>query len=156
MSQLLDQAITALDSSDFDTVQRGLTTIQEVVLVNRVTNFISDEVPAANDEVLAWGPLEVAQKRVMRFIEEAPDGPHVQHAFGVLGCFYDKALRPFFTRWLRRYYDQAATPARVAGQVLMSLKETGVECVTGGSYSNSDFGKNLDDAARYLRDHPNP
>ena len=152
MGALLDAALKNLDSTDPKLVYEALLTIGEVVLVNRQSNFHSDVVPAANEEILACGLLEAAQKRVIRLIEEDPDGPFVQSAIGVLGSFHDRDLKPLLTTWLRRYYDQAAHPAKVVGQITVTLNNLGESVISGSSYSNSEFGKNLDDAARYLRD----
>ena len=102
MGALLDDALKDLDSTEPAVVHEALLVIGEIVLVNRLGNFRSDIIPAANEEVLAWGPLEVVQKRVIRFIEEDPDGPYAQSAFSVLGSFYDKDLRKLLTRLYSR------------------------------------------------------
>ncbi|HSI15687.1 MAG TPA: hypothetical protein VK961_26810, partial [Chthoniobacter sp.] len=93
MSPLIEQALRAIESESPEIVGEGFYTLAEVVAVNRIQNFRSD-IPAANDEILEWAPLEEIQRAVQRWIEAHPDHPSVCSAFWVLDKFHDRSLRP--------------------------------------------------------------
>ena len=151
MSQLLDEAIKALESSNPNAIQDALGVIGEVAAVNRISGFSSDVVPDANKEILARPELEKLQKIVIRFIEGNPDDSNVVSAFWTLGKFRDKALEPLYARWLEHYFQNAIQPVKIVGQILVSMNDSGIKVISGSSWSFDDYGKNLSDAAAYLK-----
>jgi hypothetical protein len=40
------------------------------------------------------------------------------------------------------------------GQILVSMNNSGIQVISGGSFSADDYGKNLSDAAVYLKKGP--
>lgn len=128
MSQLIEQALRNLESSDFDTVNEGFLTLGEVVAVNRCGGFHSDVVPEANNEILEWGHLEDIQHAVQLWISNHSDHPSVVSAFHVLGKFGDKALRPFFRHWLDEYVQRILPNIPALGTNIGRIKCAGRTC----------------------------
>ncbi len=155
MSEWLDKMIEAVGSSENADAQKALLAIAEVAAANRISGFRSDFVPEANNEVLAWPALEKLENVIIRFIEEHPDSADVVSAFCALGKFRDKKLEPIFARWLGHFFQTAVQPARVVGQILVSMNDSGIPVLSGRSYSFDDYGKNLADASAYLKKNTN-
>jgi hypothetical protein len=150
MSPLVEEALRAIESGSADIVREGFYTLAEVVAVNRIQNFRSD-IPAANDEILEWAPLEEIQRAVQHWIEVHPDHPCVCSAFWVLDKFHDESLRPFLRHWLDHYVQRIRPHLAPLGQILVDLDSLGERAFTNDSFSANEHGKNLDDAIKYLR-----
>jgi hypothetical protein len=151
MSPLIEEALRAIESESPDIVGKGFLTLAEVVAVNRFTNFRSDSIPAANDEILEWAPLEEIQQAVKRWIEAHPDHPRVGAAFWVLDKFRDSSLRPFLRHWLAYYVQHIMPHLPPLGQILVDLDSLDEPVLSGNSFSATEHGKNLEDAIKYLR-----
>ena len=63
MSPLIEEALRAIESESPEIVREGFYTLAEVVAVNRIQNLCSG-IPAANDEILEWAPLEEIQRAI--------------------------------------------------------------------------------------------
>lgn len=150
MSPLIEKALRAIESESPEIAGEGFYTLAEVVAVNRIQNFRSD-IPAANHEILEWAPLEEIQRAVQRWIEAHPDHPSVCSAFWVLDKFRDRSLRPFLRHWLDRYVQRILPHLAPLGQILVDLNSLGDRVITDNSFSAIEYGKNLDDAIKYLR-----
>ena len=124
--------------------------LAEVVAVNRFQNFRS-EISAANDAVLEWTALQEIQRAVQRWIEAHPEHPSVTAAFWVLDKFVDPSLRPFLREWLGRCVERIVPHMAPLGQILVNLNSLGESSFSGRSFSCNEYGKNLEDAIRYLR-----
>jgi len=151
MSPLIEEALRAIESESPEIVGEGFLTLAEVVSVNRLQNFRSDIIPAANDEILEWPPLEEIQRTVQSWIETHPDHSCVCSAFWVLDKFRDKSLRPFLRHWLDRYIQRIFPHLAPLGQILVDLNSLGEASISDNSFSATEHGKNLDDAIKYLR-----
>lgn len=151
MSPLVEEAFRAIKSESPEAIGEGFLTLAEVVAVNRVKNFRSDVIPKANDEILEWAQLEEIQRLIQRWIETHPDHQSVCSAFWVLGKFHDNSLRPFLRHWLDHYVQRIMPNLFPLGQILVVLDTLGEEAFSGNSYSANEYGKNLEDAIKYLR-----
>ena len=154
ISPLVDGALLAIESDDVEIVANGFLTLAEVVAVNRIQDFQSQAVPAANDEVLEWGPLEKIQQAVQHWIEAHPHHPSAVSAFWVLDKFRDESLRPFLRQWLEYYVQRSLPSLTPLGQILVDLQSLGEPAISGSSFSAADYGKNLNDAMNYLQRQP--
>src|SRR5262249_16348789 len=117
--------------------------IAEVAAVNRTFGFVSDIVPEANKQILTPTELEEVEKAVISFVENHPDNSNITTAFFALGKFRDKALEPFFQKWLAYYSKRGTKSAKALGKILVSMKDTGFKTITGNSWSFDDYKKNF-------------
>jgi hypothetical protein len=153
LSPFIEEALSAIESKNLDTVAVGFLTLGEVIACNRIQGFRSDIVPEANKQILEWGPLEHIQQRIQRWIEANPNHPSVRSAFWALDKFRDKALRPFLRHWLDYYVQKVVPHMGPVGQILVDLNSLGEQSISGSSFSATDHGKNLNDSITYLRSH---
>jgi hypothetical protein len=151
MSELLDKALESLEKGDSKAVIEALIAISEIAAVNRTSSYSSDIMPEANAVVLTRPELEKLQKAIIRFIEKDPNDPNAMSAFFALGKFGDKTLEPMYAQWLEYYFNNTTKPAMALGQILAAMNISGIQVVSGSSFSADDYGKNLSDAAAYLR-----
>jgi hypothetical protein len=150
MSKLLDEALKSLEQGDTKAIQEALIFIAEVTAVNCISGYSSDIMPEANVEVLARPELKKLQKTIIRFIEKNPNDSNAMSAFWTLGKFHDEALEPLYAEWLEYYFQKTIQPAMALGQILAAMNTSGVQIISGSSFSADDYGKNLSDAAAYL------
>jgi hypothetical protein len=151
MSKLLDYALESLEQEDTKAIQKALIIIAEVAAVNRISGYSSDILPEADKEILSQAELEKLQKTVIGFIEKNPDDSNASSAFWTLGKFHDEALEPTYAKWLEYYFLKATRPAMALGQIIAAINVSGVQVISGSSFSADDYGKNLSDAATYLK-----
>ena len=97
------------------------------------------------------GPLERIQRAIQGWIERNPDHVSVTAAFWALDKFHDKSLRPFLRHWLKRYVERIQPLLAPVGQILVDLNSLGEPSISGNHCSSIEYGKNLDDAIRYLK-----
>lgn len=68
----------------------------------------------------------------------------------MLGKFHDEALLPFLRHWLAHYVERMMASLHPLGQILIALDNLGEETISDGSFGTNEYGRNLNDAIRYL------
>jgi hypothetical protein len=151
MNDLLRSAIDALETaSDPDKVGDAIRIIAEAAAVARHPNFASALFPELAHESIAPDALREARQSLLSWTEKNDSHPSVAAAFCSLGKFGDPTLREFLHASLARYVTQIVSSMAPVAQILAVLNTHGEGSISGNSFSMDEYGKNLDDAIRYL------
>ncbi|MHA3775209.1 hypothetical protein ACXR0O_27105 [Verrucomicrobiota bacterium sgz303538] len=152
MSPYLEQALRLIEEEDPEGAGEGFLMLEEVVAVNCLSNFQSESHPEANAERLDEAALCKLQRAIQDWIERNPEHCHAGTAFWVLGKFNDETLIPFLRHWLARYVERIVPSLHPLRQILVDLDNLGGMTVPDGSSTAYEYGKNLDQAIRYLNE----
>lgn len=150
MSPYLEQALRLIDEEDPEGVGEGFLMLEEVVAVNCLLNFRSASHAEANTERLDEAALTKLQRAIQGWIERNPEHCHAGTAFWVLGKFHDETLIPFLRHWLARYVERIIPSLHPLREILVGLDNLGEKTFLDGSFVALEYGKDLDQAIRYL------
>jgi hypothetical protein len=151
MSPLIESALRDIESDDLNVVNEGFLTFGEVIAVNRMKNFRSGIIPAANEQILEADEPELIRTAILDWIEGHWGHPAARSLFWVLSKFGDQSLQPYLQRSLERCVQNILPSSDVLGQILVALGNIGEQTIPDGSFSCDERGRNLDCAIAYLR-----